>query len=450
MLRWRFLPAIIGVGGLLMAGGCKKEPEPTAFSTDGECYVGSEGCPCFGGESCLDGLVCASGICVDPSTISTSGESGNSGATTDSGTTDSGTTDGGTTDSGTTDSGTTDSGTTDSGTTTGDGDGDGDLGELDRCTQDSECGAGLLCKLTTRQGFQRCVRSCVSDAQCPSGGRCLDLNDGDGKRCLEEDTGRFCSDESLCNFGCLTSQQYCTVPCASGSDCPGGYGCMPVGGSGNLCVKLEAYCGVSTAECIGPSACDADVDMIVEGCTSACTTAADCPQRAAPLPDWTCEGGICKRPGDVYGPLPGGSSPVEYYCDASQNVINLCNDGLTIDFTNFTVPSPPAVDCFAPQTTTGGATGACVNSCRYQGGCSHGYACNAVSQVGGERIGLCLPKGGGETGVTCSSNTVCEFGTCVNGICSRDCTLDGICPAGLTCVAGGSPTVEGLTYRRCE
>ena len=132
---------------------------------------------------------------------------------------------------------------------------------------------------------------------------------------------------------------------------------MTVGGSGNLCVKLESYCGQSTAECIAASACDADVDMIVEGCTSVCNTAADCPQRAAPLTDWTCEGGICKRPSDVFGPLPGGSSPVEYYCDQFQNVINLCNDGLTIDFTNFTVPSPPFVDCFASQTTTGNASG---------------------------------------------------------------------------------------------
>ncbi len=470
MQRWKIL-ALLGVIGLFVGCGDGPDDNETSFASGDSCYTGTEGCPCFGGNTCLQGLVCASGICIDPSTISTSGDEATSSGTTssgttdagttdagttDAGTTDAGTTDAGTTDAGTTDSGTTDSGTTDSGTTdsgtTGDGDGDGvgDLDELDRCTSDVECGAGLLCKTTTKQGFQRCVSACVSDAQCPSGGRCIDLGDGDGKRCLEDDVGRFCSNETSCNYGCLTSQQYCTVPCAGGSDCPGGYGCMAVGGSGNLCVKLESYCGVSTAECIAPSACDADLDLIVEGCTSVCNTAADCPQRAAPLADWTCEGGICKRPSDVFGPLPGGSNPVEYYCDQFQNVINLCNDGLTIDFTNFTVPSPPFVDCFASQTTTGNASGSCVNSCRYQGGCSYSYACNALSQIGGERIGLCLPKGGAVTGSTCTTNNSCEFGYCSNGICSRDCTRDGVCPAGLTCVDGGTPTIEGLPFRRCQ
>ena len=315
----------------------------------------------------------------------------------------------------------------------------------------SECSAGLVCKETTKFGYSRCVRSCVSDAQCPAGGRCIDLGDGDGKRCLEDDTGRTCTDPSVCNFACLTTQQYCTVGCASGSDCPGGYGCMAVGSPAqNVCVKLEAYCGVDPSVCIAPSACDADLDLIVEGCTSVCSTAADCPQRAAPLGDWTCEAGICKRPADVFGPLPGGYTPPEYYCDQFGSPINLCNDGLTVDFNNFTTPSPPAVDCGAPQTTPGSPTESCVNSCRYQGGCSYNFACVAVSAIGSERIGLCLPRGGVATGLSCSSNTACEFGYCNNGICTRDCTADGVCPAGLSCVAGGTPNVEGQPFRRCQ
>ena len=111
------------------------------------------------------------------------------------------------------------------------------------------------------------------------------------------------------------------------------------------------------------------------------------------------------------------------------------------------------VGCFifeATQTTTGNASGSCVNSCRYQGGCSYNYACNGLSQIGGERIGLCLPKGGAVTGSTCTTNNSCEFGYCSNGICSRDCTGDGVCPAGLTCVDGGTPTIEGLPFRRCR
>jgi hypothetical protein len=91
-----------------------------------------------------------------------------------------------------------------------------------------------------------------------------------------------------------------------------------------------------------------------------------------------------------------------------------------------------------------------VNSCRYQGGCSYGYACVAVGGISNERIGLCLPVGAKEPGVACSSNTECAFGYCYNNVCSRDCTSDGLCPGGLTCSNGPTPNVEGMTFRRCQ
>ena len=68
---------------------------------------------------------------------------------------------------------------------------------------------------------------------------------------------------------------------------------------------------------------------------------------------WTCDGGgICRRPGDVYGPLPGGYTPTEWHCDASQNPAVLCNDAQHMNFTQFTVPAAPSWLAFDYNTQT--------------------------------------------------------------------------------------------------
>jgi hypothetical protein len=223
----------------------------------------------------------------------------------------------------------------------------------------------------------------------------------------------------------------------------------------NVCVKDEAPCGPGdTSACIAAAACDTSASLVVDGCTSTCNTAADCPQRAAPLAPWTCDaGGICRRPADVYGPLPNGSAPAQYACNASSVVVNVCNDAQHIDFTQFTVPAPPAVSCSATTTTAGVSGDACVDSCVYQGGCPYAYACTALGDVSSMRIGLCLPAlGGGEVGATCTTDGDCFFGYCNRStmLCSRDCTADGVCPTGSTCTAAGGPDVDGLPFRRCQ
>jgi len=217
-----------------------------------------------------------------------------------------------------------------------------------------------------------------------------------------------------------------------------------------VCVKAEAYCTAgSTGDCIVPAACDESIKMIIGGCTLACNTSADCPRRAAGLASWTCDG-LCRRPAGVYGSLPGGYTPAQYHCDAFNNTVNLCNDGLHINFDTFTIPSPPAVNCNSLNTFDGQPGDACVDSCRYQGGCNYGFACVAVGNVSSQRIGLCMPTGFGEVGAACSKDGDCVFGYCSNNKCSRDCTLDGICPTGSSCVQAGGPSVEGLPFRRCE
>jgi hypothetical protein len=321
--------------------------------------------------------------------------------------------------------------------------------EFDLCVDDTECTTGLLCRVIFKGSPTRCTRRCASG--CMSGTACVIVGADD--ICVWNDVGRPCTTASTCQFACLTAQQYCTNQCTDAHDCPNGYGCMAVSNT-RVCVKAEAPCdSTNTSACIAMSACDLTTQMVVGGCTLACSSAADCPQRAAPLTPWTCDGGgICRRPADVFGPLDE-QSDAEYACNASSVVVNVCNDAQHIDFTQFTIPSPPTVTCGATMTTPGVAGDKCVDSCRYQGGCKYGSACTALGSVNGARIGLCLPAlGAGEVGDNCAIDGDCLFGYCnrVSGKCSRDCSRDGVCPTGSSCVAAGGPMVEGFAFSRCQ
>ncbi len=326
--------------------------------------------------------------------------------------------------------------------------------EFDLCAADTDCKAGLLCRAMYAGGSMRCTRSCTATTQCMTSTRCVAV--GAEQYCVLADIGRVCTAAATCNFACLVAQQYCTMPCTSGSDCPNGYGCQAVGTPPqSVCVKAEVPCDAThTTGCIAAAACDTSATLVVAGCTLACSSAADCPQRAAGQAPWTCDG-LCRRPGDVVGPVGQGAA-AEYACNAGGTVLNMCNDAQHMDFAAFTVPAAPAVSCTATMTTTGQAGDDCVDSCLYQGGCAFGYACDAFGSIPaapGARIGLCIPAlGGGEIGASCATDADCFFGYCnsVAKTCSRDCTADGLCTTGSSCVASGTLPVQGLPFRRCQ
>ncbi len=319
---------------------------------------------------------------------------------------------------------------------------------LDACGGDSECASGL-CKPYFVGGGRRCTKTCVSTPDCMQGTRCIEFGAA-GSWCVFSDIGRTCNVAGDCSFACLTSQKYCTAKCTTGSDCPNGYGCQAVGTPPtSVCVKNEAACGPGmTGACIAPAACDNT--MLVSSCTQACGSAADCPQRAQGLAPWTCNG-LCKRPADVVGPLAGGE-PAEYACQGG-SIVNLCNDAQHMNFDTFTIPPAPVFTCPVAVSKPGAAGDTCVDSCRYQGACIHGFHCTGIGSVGANRIGLCLPGlGGGEVGAACTRSADCYFGHCNlnTNKCSRDCTVDGLCPTGSACSAGATPAVEGRLFRRCE
>ena len=321
--------------------------------------------------------------------------------------------------------------------------------ELDLCQKAADCAAPLLCEPFQRNGASRCSLPCATDSECPAGARCLDVNGA--QYCAAADVGKNCNSGAQCNFACIPGPGYCTVPCGSGSDCPNGYGCMPIGGQ-RVCIKAEAEADScqplgANKKCVVPAACDDTI--LVVSCTLACDTAADCPRRAKGLSPWTCDG-LCRRPQDVVGPLPGGA-PAEYACYGGQ-VVSLCNDAQHMNFATFSLPSPPPIQCPVNVSVPGSAGDSCVDTCRYQGGCPYGLACSALAGVGNGRIGLCLPVGTGEVGAACSKSADCVFGYCTDAKkCSRDCTADGVCPTGSKCVAPpGGDLVEGAIFRRCE
>ncbi len=327
---------------------------------------------------------------------------------------------------------------------------------LDRCVSQFECAQGLVCK--SFGGEKRCTPACPTvgaNPLCPAGTRCEGISGS--KYCAPSDIGKPCTSGTNCNYACLVAQNYCTGNCTTAADCPNGWGCMPVGGE-RICVKAAATCdGVDNSKCVVPAACDLSPALIVGSCTLACTDPSDCPQRALGMSPWTCDG-LCRRPsGDgtaVYGPLEGGTTPPQWACNGLGQVVNVCGDGQHVDFNTFMIPEPPVVDCSSNTTTKGLPGDACVDSCRYVGGCPFGYTCAAVGSIGASnRIGLCLPSfGSAKIGALCTRHADCFFGYCnlTKGKCSRDCSWDGFCPTGSSCVRGGGPDVESLPFRRCE
>ncbi len=315
--------------------------------------------------------------------------------------------------------------------------------ELDLCAGDAECNAGLICRALYKGGPTRCTPTCTSTCG-RAGARCVTL--GSDTYCADSDVGRACTQSTDCNYACVTPGAYCTTTCTSGSDCPNGFGCATVANQ-KVCVRAEEYCGGTNSCTI---ACDSS--LVASSCTLSCTSDADCPQRASVLGKWTCGSGYCRRPSDVFGPLGQGET-ASYACNVSNQEVNLCNDAQHIDFTQFTIPSPPSVTCPASQSVDGVAGDACVDSCRYAGACAFGYECTGIGDISNARVGLCMPAhGAAEVGASCTTDGDCSFGYCSSNKCSRDCSADGLCPTGSTCtpVGGSYPTVEGITFKRCQ
>lgn len=259
-------------------------------------------------------------------------------------------------------------------------------------------------------GSRFCSRACTSHAVCADEHVC------DGEKCVRDDTGTPCSvaTPETCSLGlCLGTSGgsgACTRPCANASDCPAGFACTSQGGM-HVCVDIEKPCA-------GASDCLTGLCLSVQGCTSTCRTAADCPRRFPGLPAYSCEvafgssSPICVPPDDVVGNQAHGDV-CEY--DGS---FNLCRSGVCND-------SAPV----APM---------CTQYCTPQSGCGPGLGCYP-ERVGSDIVTMCARAGTRALGQGCTSASQCDSALCdaTSGLCTRFCNA-GLCPTGWTCtpVAG--------------
>jgi hypothetical protein len=303
----------------------------------------------------------------------------------------------------------------------GSGGSTGVLKEFDTCGADGDCTSGLVCKPMLINGGKRCTRPCNSSAQCMTGTRC-----GKDGFCTFDDDGAVCNGNGQCNVLCVAGPgaNYCTSECGSGADCPNGWGCsQPIGGT-RVCLRLDVDCAQAT-DCAG-QVCD-NQNLVVSGCTIPCTSAQDCPQRGGNLPPWSCSGGFCIRPGDIFGPVSK-DQVTQWACNGNGVASNMCADGITLD-------AAPSLTCSETQTVS--TSGLCMSTCRFTGGCGWGFACvGGLAQVGGVVTPICMRTGFAEVGQACSGNEKCMFGLCDGGKCSRDCSQDNVCPHGFQCSSG--------------
>jgi hypothetical protein len=317
----------------------------------------------------------------------------------------------------------------------GGGSGASGLHEFDRCQSDTDCASPLVCREMIKGAPMRCTRTCSTSSECMTGTRCTY---GTGF-CAFDDDGKVCGGSGQCVDACA-ALGYCTSICTTALDCPGGWGCVDAAGGQRACVRLDQLCSSTNySACLSAAHCD-EQTLLVSGCTIQCKSVNDCPVRASGLPPWHCQQNVCYRPDDVWGPLPKGDT-TQWACEPYNNsVVNLCGDGLTFD-------TAPSLSC--PVSTSVPTSGPCVQSCRYRGGCGYGWACVGVASVGSNRIGICVQTGFGEVGDACTRGEDCLFGLCQGNKCSRDCTADGVCPSGFSCVAAGGPTIDGMAWRVC-
>ncbi len=314
---------------------------------------------------------------------------------------------------------------------------------LDPCTSTVDCQSMDCAPLGAASGF--CTRTCSSRRDCGDGYQCA------RGRCVADDTGTPCDPRgaTACAFACFgngaSGRGHCTRECASGRDCPAGYGCQVVSGM-PVCVEVEAPCA---------RAADCDTNLCVgvgpsfSGCTATCRTAADCPQRMTldidgrllALPPYQCQpfGGatVCVAP--VQGAIAGGdltgSDPIGATCSATPGAPVQCRSGV----------------CDGDDTPP-----SCVQGCSPTGGCPAGYACRPWLPDGptGSVYLVCRPAGRGALGTTCTRGSDCATGLCQarsagdpTGYCTRFCG-DGICPTGMACTPAGS-AVGGVTLALC-
>lgn len=298
-------------------------------------------------------------------------------------------------------------------------DSDGMAGEyLDPCVARMDC-RSELCLPNPVSGQSFCSVVCDGSSDCSASDVCMGPPDG-VMGCLTVDTGKSCSTTTpeTCLFGlCMAAgpgDGLCTRECATALDCPAGYSCSTVNGSGTgprVCARVDQRCPGGAEDCVS--------GLCVKNtfCVGDCRSISDCP----PNHDCTNVGAT-----NVCLPMSGGVAGLGETCAAA----NQCRSGL----------------CAGTCTTP------CAVTRSWGQQCPVGWGCIPVDNGEGGNSLVCARSGTGVVGDACSDNEDCLWGLCVtteggDTLCSRFCN-DGFCPSGFTCDAA-EIVADGLSLQAC-
>jgi len=110
----------------------------------------------------------------------------------------------------------------------------------DRCDEERPCGDGLVCEPLSDVGV--CMRDCLSDGDCPTGGVCWSERGPVEGWCVRPGglLGAACSFENDCQPGLFCENRasggYCTKTCDAGVPCPAGMSAV--------CTRLSGEFGI--------------------------------------------------------------------------------------------------------------------------------------------------------------------------------------------------------------
>jgi|GEM_PF-2285570 len=341
-----------------------------------------EGDTCFSDKDCAGNRLCVNSACVDPQSLQDTGDAGT----------------------------TTDTGQPDATVDTNPPDVSGDTPTSDApvgaedfcrpCLDDSSCSsANTSCVSVGLGSF--CVPACASNADCPVGSSCQQLESQ--TVCLRDSGG--CGQTGA---SCLSDWQCEDLdPCTS-DQCNGG-----------ICSYASALCDDGNP-CTDDS-CDPDI-----GCVSFPATGTSCDDGQYCTVDDTCQDGTCV--GGARDCSAFGQGCVSGVCDESQQACKqeplgdgaLCSDG---------------TDCTANDSCVAGL---CIGTpvggcCSVDADCDDGNPCTlATCEVA---TGTCQYNTAGADGTPCDDGLYCTTNDeCGGGVCSgetRDCSIAaGLCNGG--------------------
>lgn len=249
------------------------------------------------------------------------------------------------------------------------------------CTSSADCEGGYC--ITEDMGFAGgyCTMGCATDTDCGEGGACIQI-DATTSFCFDRCDPAAATRDCRAGYGCASSLEIpsvCLPGCTDDTDCTEGLRCDPTGGFS------------ASGRCYDPTA------QLGDPCTDETMCGAEAICYAEDFAGWP--GGSCVAFG--CDPASGTGCAGDAVCIPAGRRGGICVDGCTSE-----MDCREAYDC---EPSALGAT-YCAPACRTNDDCSGGLVCNPA-------LGTCdVPFDASELGNVCAR----MFGACQGGTCVRE------------------------------